>query len=297
MKQFLKVGLVGSGLLLLGVTTVYSSALAQSSPRIEYQARQKKPKPTRAISARSALLPFFDQENNPAQVGIPRDRLVDITPPAPQLNEFDRKVLATCGEFGSPVGTVRLRRLFAESPDVVQRIKTAVGGEIFPGRRSDQQFQDDLLTIWSNRKGFEHIFCGELRGSQQIGGLHYVGRYWQLQQAGIAGRLPNNAQAEEVVEGKIYTLGVEVRRGNQVISRDAKKGYSYVSNAEELLTDATIAFKTSRSTSSSKSVCLFTVRDPEARIPFKAVFVKAARGIVTFYPDATPSQREAACDR
>jgi hypothetical protein len=296
MKQFLKVGLVGAGILLLGVTSVYSSALAQSNTQIEYQAKKKKPRPTRVAPARSTLLPFFDQENNPVQVGIPRDRLVDITPPAPQLNEFDRKVLATCGEFGSTVGTVSLRRLFAESPDVVQKIKTAVGGEIFPGRRSDQQFQDDLLTIWSSRKGFEHIFCGELRGAQQIGGLHYVGRYLQLQQAGIAGRLPNNAQAEEVIDGEIYTLGVELRRGNQVISRDAKKGYSYVSNAQEILTDATIAFKTLRSTN-SKSVCLFTVRDPEVRVPFKAVFVKAARGIVTFYPDATPSQREAACNR
>jgi hypothetical protein len=295
MKQFLKVGLVGSWILLLGVTTVWQSATAQTSPPIEYQARKKKPKPVKANS--SQLLPFFDQENNPVRVGIPRNRRVDITPPAPQLNEFDRRVLATCGEFGSSVGTVALRRLFAESPEVVQSIKTAVSGEIFPGRRSDQQFQDDLLSIWSSRKGFEHIFCGEIRGAQQIGGLHFVGRYLQLQQQGIAGRLPNNSQSEEVVDGEIYTLGVEVRRGNRVIARDSKKGYSYVSNAQELLTDATLAFKNARSTREGKSVCLFTVRDADVKVPFKAVFVRTQRGIVTFYPDATPSNREASCDR
>ncbi|MCU0549239.1 MAG: EndoU domain-containing protein [Leptolyngbya sp. Prado105] len=297
MKQFFKVGLVGSWMLLLGVTIAWQSVLAQPT-QIEYQTRKKQPRPVRSNSTRSQLLPFFDLDNNPVRVGVPRNRQVDITPPAPQLNEFDRKVLATCGEFGSSVGTVSLRRLFAESPEVVQSIKTAVGGEIFPGRRSDQQFQDDLLAIWANRKGFEHIFCGEIRGAQKIGGLHYAGRYWQLQQAGIAGRLPNNSRSEEVVEGEIYTLGVEVRQGNRVI-RDAKKGYSYVSDAQELLTDATVAFKhlRSNSTSDSKSVCLFTVRDASVKVPFKAVFVKTQRGIVTFYPDATPSNREASCDR
>lgn len=295
MKHSFKITLFGSWILLFGVTSVWQFAFAQSTPQIEYQGREKKP--PRSNPTRSTLLPFFDQENNPVKVGVPRNREVDITPPVPQLNEFDRKVLATCGAFGSSVGTIRLRRLFAESPDVVQSIRTAVGGEIFPGRRTDQQFLDDLLTIWSSRKGFEHIFCGEIRSSRQIGGLHFVGRYLQLQQEGIAGRLPNNLQSEEVVDREIYTMGVEVRQGNRVIARDPKKGYSYVSNAQELLMDATLAFKNSRSNTNSNSVCLLTVRDSAAKAPFKAVFVRTQRGIVTFYPDATPSNREASCDR
>lgn len=243
--------------------------------------------------SRTTLQPFFDQVNNPISVGVPRNRAVDITPPPPQLNDFDRSVLETCGTFGSSVSTAQLRRLFSESPEVINRIKSAVGGEILPGRKTEQQFRDDLLRIWSERDGFEHIFCGEING-QKIGGLHFVGRYLQLQNQGIAGRLPNNTRQEEVQEGEIYTLGVEVRQGDRRI-RDSKKGYSYVSNAEDLLTEATQAFK--QFSKKNQQACLHTVRDPDADQPFQAVFVKTSRAIVTYYPDATPNPKDPSCDR
>lgn len=290
----------GFSLLLLNVISfavpvVMQPAIAQPSQtpsqanKYLAQSRQRSPR-----SANSSLLPFFDQTNNPVSVGVPRNQAVDISPVPPSLNAFDQKVLETCGAFGSKVSTVSLRRLFSESPQVVQQIKQTVGGELFAGRRSDQQFRDDLVTIWSDRNGFEHIFCGEIRSSQQIGGLHFAGRYLQLQNQGIAGRLPNNSRSEEVQEGEIYTLGVEVKQGNRVIARDRKKGYSYVSNAQEILTDATQAFKAFRNTSAGNQACLYTIRD-EAAPPFQAVFVKTSRAIVTFYPDATPNPNERAC--
>jgi hypothetical protein len=269
-----------------------SPALAQS-PTAELHSRAAKPRPKPKPRPSGRLLPFFDAVNNPVTVGFPRNQSVDITPLPPSLSAFDRKVLDTCGAFGSSVSTVSLRRLFTDSPEVVSRIRTAVGGEIFPGRDSDQQFRDDLLTIWSDRAGFAHIFCGEDDG-QKIGGLHFVGRYLQLQEQGIAGRLANNGNQEEVQVGEIYTLGVEVRLPNRTI-RDRKKGYSYVSSAEELLTEATQAFK--RFPATTKQACLNTVRDPDADQPFKAVFVKTNRAIVTYYPDATPSDRDPDCGR
>ncbi|MGV0026109.1 EndoU domain-containing protein [Phormidesmis priestleyi] len=288
MSKLLKSCVSGFSLLLLGTTPfLMQQAIAQVS-QTEYSTHSKQ-----RSQSNSKLLPFFDQANNPVLVGIPRNQRVDITPNPPSLNAFDQKVLQTCGAFGSKVNTVSLRRLFAESPDVVQSVKRSVGGELFPGRGSDQQFRDDLITVWSDRSGFEHIFCGQIRGARQIGGLHFAGRYLQLQNQGIAGRLPNNSRAEEVVEGEIYTLGVEVRQGDRIVARDSKKGYSYVSNAQEILTDATQAFKGFRS--SGQQACLFTVRD-NAAPPFKAVFVKTSRAIVTFYPDATPKSGEASCN-
>jgi hypothetical protein len=288
MSRLLKSCVGGFSLLLLGVTPlVIQQAIAQVS-QTEYRAQSKQ-----RSQSNSKLLPFFDQTSNPVSVGFPRNQQVDITPNPPSLNAFDQKVLETCGTFGSKVNTVSLRRLFAESPAVVQSVKRSVGGELFPGRSSDQQFRDDLITVWSDRSGFEHIFCGQIRGARQIGGLHFAGRYLQLQKQGIAGRLPNNSRAEEVMEGEIYTLGVEVRQGNRIVTRDSKKGYSYVSNAQEILTDATQAFKAFRS--SGQQACLFTVRDNQAP-PFKAVFVKTSRAIVTFYPDATPKSGEVSCN-
>jgi len=292
MSRLVTSSVCGVALLLIGISLPIIQSVTAKSLRSQTVQSPKK----RSIKpAKSGLLPFFDQDNNPVTVSVPRSRKVDITPVPPQLNAFDRKVLNTCGTFGSKVGTISIRRLLAESPQVVQQIKQAVGGELFSGRRSENQFRDDLITIWSNRGAFEHIFCGQIRGSNQIGGLHFVGRYLQLQNQGIAGRLPNNSKAEEVIDGEIYTLGVEVRQGNRVVTKDSKKGYSYVSNAQEILIDATRAFKSFRNTSNANRACLYTVRDSSAP-PFKAVFVKTNRAIVTFYPDATPKPNEASCE-
>ncbi len=282
----------GAIFLLIGISLpIMQPVVAKSLQSQAVHSSKKRP----AKPAKSGLLPFFDQQNNPITVSVPRNQKVDITPVPPQLNAFDRKVLNTCGTLGSKVSTISIRRLLSESPQVVQQIKQTVGGELFAGRRSENQFRDDLVTIWSDRGAFEHIFCGQIRGSNQIGGLHFVGRYLQLQNQGVAGRLPNNSRAEEVLDGEIYTLGVEVRQGDRIVARDSKKGYSYVSNAQEILTDATRAFKSFRNTTNANRACLYTVRDSSAP-PFKAVFVKTTRAIVTFYPDATPKPNEASCE-
>ncbi|PSB18446.1 endonuclease [Phormidesmis priestleyi ULC007] len=286
-------GVYGVALLLIaGVSLpLIQSVSAQSLQPQTVDSAKKRP----AKSTKSGLLPFFDQADNLVTVRFPRNQKVDITPVPPSLNAFDQKVLNTCGTFGSKVSTISIRRLLSESPQVVQQIKQTVGGELFSGRRSDNQFRDDLVTIWSDRRAFEHIFCGQMRGATQIGGLHFVGRYLQLQNQGIAGRLPNNSKAEEVIAGEVYTLGVEIRQGDRVITRDSKKGYSYVSNAQEILVDATRAFKAFRTTASANQACLYTVRDASSAPPFQAVFVKTNRAIVTFYPDATPKPNEASC--
>lgn len=292
MVRFVKSSVCGVALLLIGISLPVIQSVTAKSLRSQ---TIQSPKKRSTKPAKSGLLPFFDQDNNPVTVGFPRNQKVDITPTPPQLNAFDQKVLNTCGAFGSKVSTISIRRLLSESPQVVQQIKQTVGGELFSGRRSENQFRDDLITIWSDRSAFEHIFCGQIRGSNQIGGLHFVGRYLQLQNQGIAGRLPNNSKAEEVIDREIYTLGVEVRQGDRVVTKDSKKGYSYVSNAQEILLDATRAFKSFRNTANANRACLYTVRDASAP-PFKAVFVKTSRAIVTFYPDATPKPSEASCE-
>lgn len=296
MARLLKNGVSSIALLFIVVTPFLTqkASARQSLSQITQVLQTKQRDSSNPRSGNSKLLPFFDQVNNPVLVGIPRNQPVDITPAPPALNAFDQKVLSTCGTFGSKVNTVSLRRLISESPDVLKRVKQAVGGELFAGRSSDQQFRDDLLSVWSGRSGFEHIFCGQIRGSQKIGGLHFYGRYLQLQTEGIGGRLPNNSRSEEVVEGEIYTLGVQIKQGDRIITKDSKKGYSYVSNAEEILVDATRAFKSFRNNSRGNQTCLYTVRDNSAP-PFKAVFVKTSRAIVTFYPDATPKPGEVSC--
>ncbi len=242
-------------------------------------------------SQAQGLLPFFDALDNPSPIDFPHGQKIDITPPPPKLTGFDQAVLDVCGPWSERVNAKRFRRLFIDYPQVLEGIKQRVGGEIKPGRRGSAQFLDDLTALWFNRRGFQHIFCGEPRGTHKIGGLHFHGRYLQLQNEGLAGRLPNNAKNEEVLPGAVYTLGVKLKLDGGWI-QDPLKGYGYLSNAEEILGEATLAFK---SQGNREGACIFKVRDSETGKFYPSVFVRQERAIVTFYPDATP--RGKACRR
>ncbi|ULP73897.1 hypothetical protein BDGGKGIB_03557 [Nodularia sphaerocarpa UHCC 0038] len=230
------------------------------------------------------LLPFFDNINNPVPVRFPRGQKLDITPPPPLLNSFDKAVLNICGSIGTRVTRNKFKQLLSSYPDVLEKLQTVSSGELRPGRRNKTEFIEDLTDIWFRNRGFEHIFCGELKSDNKIGGLHFYGRYLQLQNEGIGGRLPNNQRREEVVPGVIYTIGVVIKQGNRTFT-DVIKGYSYLSNAQELLVDATQIFKLQEN---SEGACIFNVRDQNTGTTFPKVFVRRQKAIVTFYPDATP---------
>ena len=232
----------------------------------------------------SSLLPFFDTINNPEQRGFPRGKKVDITPPPPQLNAFDEDVLKTCKTIGSRVSAREFKQLMLNNRNILREIQQAVGGQLLPIRNTEAQFLDDLTAIWFRQNGFKHIFCGDLEGLEKIGGLHFFGRYLQLQNEIIGGRLPNNLRKEEVIPGVVYTVGVVIKKGNQTW-RDDIKGYALVSDAKELLLDATKAYKMQ---GNAQGACILPVQDGDSGKSYRAVFVKGRDAIVTFYPDATP---------
>ncbi len=236
----------------------------------------------------TSLQPFFDRLSNPVDVAFPRRQKVDITPPPPQLNLFDQAVLRTCGSIGTKVKAESFKQILSQYPDVLQKAQQISGGELRPSRRSKEQFLEDLTAIWFKNQGFEHIFCGQIKSATEIGGLHFYGRYLQLQNASLGGRLLNNSQQQEVVPGVIYTMGVVLKQGSRLVT-DTLKGYAYVSNAQEILLDATKAFKTQ---GNREGACLYPVQDKETGKSFPAVFVRENNAIITFYPDATPKGKE-----
>ena len=244
-----------------------------------------------ASSSLNTIQPFFDGLNNPVTVKFPPSQKVDMTPPPPRLNGLDRAVLNTCGEIGSPVSAKSFKELLLSNPEVLRQLQQGVGGELYAGRKTTSQFLEDLTTIWFTRGAFSHIFCGELESTTKIGGLHFVGRYLQLQAEGIGGRLPNNSQNEEVIPGVLYTVGVVIKKGDRVY-RDPRKGYAYVSHAQDILLNATKAFK---SQGKSQGACIYLVVDRGSNKSYNAVFVRDKNAIVTFYPDVTPNQ--VACHR
>lgn len=230
------------------------------------------------------LLPFFDNEDNPVPVGFPAGQQLDISPPPPKLNPFDEAVLKICGPISTRISSNKFKQLLSYYPDVLQKLQKVSGGELRPGRKQKAEFIEDLTNIWFKSRGFEHIFCGEIYNANDIGGLHFYGRYLELQNQGIGGRLANNQAREEVVPGVIYTMGVVIKQGNTIVT-DVIKGYSYVTNAQEMLLATTQVFKAQGNT---EGACIYNLRDQETGKSFPTVFVRKEKAIITFYPDATP---------
>lgn len=244
------------------------------------------PAPSPSPTLPAGSVPFFDNTNNPVS-GLAYGSPADVTPTTPVLNSFDTAVNQLCGEPGTVVSAASFKTMMNSYPTVLTNIKTAVGGYLVAGRTTDAQFLDDLSAIWfSPAKGFDHVFCGEPVQGGSIGGLHFVGRYLQLQNEGKAGRLDNNTSKEEVVPDTVYTMGVIMRIGSGT-AQSPIKGYPYTLSAEEILSKASLGYKNNPNTSSTSIACHLSVTD-DGRT-FTTVFVRRDGGVRTFYPDATPS--------
>ncbi|MBD2481621.1 EndoU domain-containing protein [Planktothrix sp. FACHB-1365] len=238
----------------------------------------------------SPLLPFFDTVNNPVTVADGSQQ--DLTPVPPRLNEFDQAVNKICGLPGTVVSPADFKVMMKQFPGVLANIKKNVGGFMIAGRISDAEFLEDFTDAWFVVKGFDHVFCGE-PDSQKIGGLHYVGRYLDLQNKKLAGRLPNSDYKAEVLPGAVYSMGVLMKVGNQFV-QSLFKGYAYTLNAEETLTLAAKTFKNNFINDPKPTACLVKITDDGKT--FTNVFVSKNGGIRTFYSDATPDyKKEPAC--
>jgi hypothetical protein len=230
-------------------------------------------------------VPFFDSVNNPVS-GLAYGSPADVTPPPPTLNSFDQAVVNLCGAPGTVVSRSSFQTLMNNNPTVLANIKQYVGGYLVTGRTSDAEFLTDLTNVWFNADGFTHVLCGEPVAGGAVNGLHFVGRYVQLQNQGLAGRLANNTSKEEVVPNTIYTIGAIVKVGSGT-AQSAIKGYPYTMNAEEFIEKGALGYKNNPNTSTTNSACNLTISDDGQT--FSAVFVRRDGGIRTFYPDATPS--------
>ncbi|MGH7999781.1 MAG: EndoU domain-containing protein, partial [Brasilonema sp.] len=230
-------------------------------------------------------VPFFDNINNPVS-GLAYGSPGDVTPSAPVPNSFDTAVTNLCGAPGTVVSRAGFQSMMQNNSTVLANIKQSVGGYLELGRTTDAAFLEDLTDVWFNGEGFEHVFCGEPVQGGSVGGLHFVSRYVELQEKGLAGRLDNNTSREEVVPDAVYTIGVVMKVGSGT-AQSSIKGYPYTLNAEEILSKASLGYKNNPNTSSTNMACHLSVTD-EGKT-FTAVFVRRDGGIRTFYPDATPS--------
>ena len=227
----------------------------------------------------AAFTPFFDTDDRPN----------DPTPRPPTLNAFDQAMLQVCGNWGSRPTSAAFRAKL-DDPALaadVDRIYEKLDGSVRGSRVEARQFKDELAAVWFGEDGFRHIFCGE-PSEQTIGGLHFAGRYLQMQEQGWGGMAQCNAT--EIVP-PVYTFGVRFRTPSGRVRTACPKGYALNLDASEILIEATRAFKLMLPSSSGKSMCLHQVVEPNVS-PYLAVFVIKSEAVRTFYPDASPT-----CDR
>jgi hypothetical protein len=219
------------------------------------------------------LQPFFDDV---AQIG-------DITPPPPQLSAFDRAVLAVCGDFGSRPSKNDFRAMLDDPAHrmPVADIYTRLDREILGQKLRLSAFKDELTAVWFAAEGFRHIFCGEPR-LDDLGGMHFAGRYLQMQEEGWGG-LMEDCRPE--IEPPVYTVGVLYRTPDGLFAESCPKGYALDLDAADLIVEATTALKALRRYESGDGVCLKRVRDGG---DYLAVFATADGAIRTFYSDASP---------
>ncbi len=247
----------------------------------------------RTGGSETTFLPFFDRDDNPVRLRV--GGRVDITPPPPQLDNFDRAVNKVCGAPGTEVSPAAFKAMMRHHSGVLQAVMTFTEGRVYGGRpaaSSPDAFLDDLTDAWFKLGGFEHIFCGEPVRGGRIGGLHFHGRYWELQEKQLAGRVPNNTAREEVKAGSVYTLGVRMRVANG-FAQSSAKSYGYMLSAADILKAATQAFAVNPTRGARNAACLLGIRDDGQT--FTTVFVWQKMGIRTFYSDATPSDRNPDC--
>ncbi|MBF5041261.1 hypothetical protein FGE12_02605 [Aggregicoccus sp. 17bor-14] len=103
----------------------------------------------------------------------------------PALSAADREILGLCpARPDASVSAEDARRFFAAHYDD-PRLQRALSAAGRPGNReANVQWLTSLWVGTGPRNAFTHVFCGDDWGREQIGGLHYLPRYAQLESEG-----------------------------------------------------------------------------------------------------------------
>ncbi|AMW35086.1 hypothetical protein AY555_07735 [Haematospirillum jordaniae] len=241
-----------------------------------------------AAFGRSEFQPFFDEQTA---------SIDDPVPLAPELDAFDRGVLALCGNWGSqPRAEDFAVTLLSVFPEEANALYTALDGTILTRHADVAGFVNELTDVWFRQNGFTHVFCGEPR-SRTLGGMHFEGRYLQAQRAGWAGLADGVTQcSKQEIEPPVYTVGVSYARPDGTVGRACPKGYGLGQRARDILREGTVALKQilPRTQNRKDNIACLTDNGGKA---FRQVFVARGQSVVTLYPDASPDPGMVSCSQ
>lgn len=227
--------------------------------------------------------PFFDDIDNPRSV---RGQMVDMTPPPPVLSQFEERLNQICGDFGTHVADVdqQLAKAFLDFPADFAAVADRIRAAGITLGNDDEEFLTVLVDDWTRAAGFQHIFCGEPVAPDRIGGLHFVGRYLDLQRRGQAGFGTGTLESDG---SEVFTVPVKATCPRWPCS-DATKGYALTWSATALFAEGIIA--SHQGIKGDRGGCIY-----QADGGYPAVFAWKDGAIRTLYPDTTPNPRTPPC--
>lgn len=218
-----------------------------------------------SISAKDTFTPFFVEDGkNEGQAMFPT------------TTKFDELALKKCGDWGSAIVKEDLDILF--SGKVLQHLYVNLDKSVITKNADIDAFKKELVTVWLQNTAFEHVICGEPTGSHVLGGLHYVGRYLDLQKNHWGGL--NDSCAAQEIRDPVYTIGVDFLNSYGDMTVKCPSGYNWNMNVIDILLEGTKAFKeASKNHSTEKFACTYTNENN-----FHFTFVAKEGAITTFYP-------------
>ena len=233
-----------------------------------------------SAQASQSCAPFFDNLNNPVLTKVfdeSTHKFVktngDMTPDAPRVDNLDEAFLSVCGAWGDQVSAGAIRSLLDRFPDqLIHPLK-----DLLPAGAT--QAREKLVSIWTAKRAFEHIFCGQPK-TKKIGGLHFGARYLQLQKQGTICRKMANS-SDELLEGRVYTVGITSAKGS-----DDKKGYALGEQAADIFYEASWVFlRHCSSGNNSNFGCL--ARSATEPTVLNKFFCAQGKGVITRYSVAS----------
>ncbi|OUR83826.1 hypothetical protein A9Q75_04170 [Colwellia psychrerythraea] len=223
--------------------------------------------------------PFFDHDSK-----------TSAAPEPPIMTNFGDGIVRACGAIGGKVSSHEFEALIDDNWNSLIKLYPR-DWSILPKK----EIVSKLKQIWLTQDGFNHVFCGDWDDGL-IGGLHFRGRYLQLQNEGKA--CYKESPDEEVIDGKIYTIGVVSKDGS---NRHYKKGYALKQSGLDLFSLGITAFEYCNNDANWKPYKsnfdkVFYINDTDEKVDYQVIckakdpLDKLTYGILTIYPDATPNK-------
>lgn len=214
--------------------------------------------------------PFFDNDNN-----------TKFSPSLPKIEDFDKEILDVCGNWGDSVDPIVFKRFLKGYNN--GRELTSLYETFKKDFNSRDHFLDEFTNIWFKENGFVHIFCGEPKKGDYLGGLHFFARLNQAHEKGWAKQVSKEYQS---ANDDTYMIGVEFK------NKDAKyevsknpKSYNLTMNAEDIFIEATKAYLYYyKQVGNNKKGLTWFVNKSHLYNKHKAKIVIQNGAIVTFYP-------------